>query len=201
MHLIVLIMLASWATEPVVEMPSGEVRQRLLAGEVIVETLREYSRGGAARVQAWFAGDVESAWRILQDCEANLSFVPGLEECEVLASTPGSAQSRHVLKRAWYMPRRTYEFETARVAPEWLRIRLTGGDLDALEGFWRFDPLAGGGFVVTHEIHVQPGLPMPRWWVRRVLERDLPDMVACLRAQSGSSPVDVKAEDEARCPT
>ncbi|KAA9130799.1 hypothetical protein F3N42_10525 [Marinihelvus fidelis] len=193
--------LPGWAVAPPRPQPDAATLARLRDGEILVEAERGDDGGGRGFVQAWFAGDPGAAWQRLQDCPTNLAFISGLEDCELLSSSTHSAVTRHVLKRAWYLPRREYVFETVRQPVEWLRVRLLSGELRALDGYWRFDPMDGGGYLVTHDIQVRPGFMAPGWWVRRTLERDLPDLLACLRSISEASPSAVTARADAeRCP-
>lgn len=169
--------------------------------EVLVEVI-EQGQGGAAKVQALFRAEPQAIWDTLGDCDANFRFVRGLLECEVTEQTPEHAVTRQVARKHWLAPTMTYRFETRRQPWKWIQIRLLDGDLKAMQGSWRFDPLDGGPLVlVTHEIRVQPRMPAPRWLVRRTLSRDIADMVACLRYLADAS---LSAEgalaDQRQCP-
>lgn len=197
---------ADWASEPPRPTPGPAALERLRDGEVLVETVREDEKGGAARVQAVFRGNPREAWDTLQDCEANFLFVDGLKECELIESDTYRAVTRQVLKRSWYLPRATVVFETARQPYRWLRIRQLNGDFRDMNGYWRFDPGPDQAqfpeeFIVTHLVQVQPRTPAPRWLVRRMLKKDLPEALACLRWRVGASPGEAAARaDRSGCP-
>lgn len=176
--------------------------ERLQAGEILVDNTLMDASGGAARVRAWFHGPATAPWDLLGDCAANVRFVAGLRDCELLEVSERQAVTRQVVKKHWLTPRLEYRFETRREPHDWVMIRLLDGNLRALSGSWRFDPAPGGDAVlVSHEIHVRPAMPVPRWLVRRTLRRDIGDMVACLRAEAGASGSPRQtALDRRRCP-
>jgi len=177
-----------WPEEPPRAEPDAGTLALLRNGDVLVENIRLDEMGGAARVQALFQGTAESVWALLESCAANYRFIEGLLDCEVLESADTHALTRHALKKNMLTPRMEYMFETVREPYRWIAIRLLSGDLDIMEGNWRFDPLDDGTFLlVTHRIRVQPRIPVPRWLVRRTLRNDLGDMVACMRAMVGAS--------------
>ncbi len=182
--------------------PGGPDLELLRAGEVLVENTNLDETGGSARVQALFEAPVELLWEVLGDCDSNYRFVDGLLECEVLESTATRALTRQSVKKHLLAPRMDYEFATTRQPHAWIVIQLVSGDLQALDASWRFDPMPGGtGLLVTHQVRVQPKMPVPSWLVRRALRKDLGDMVACLRSLvSGSGSDERRQEDEKRCP-
>lgn len=175
-------------------------RERLEQGEVLVENIRQDESGGAVRVLALFATTAEQVWSLLGDCAANFRFVEGLLECEIMEQTRSTAITRQVAKKHWLAPRLAYRFETSREPYDWIRIRLLDGDLRDLDGSWLFEP-GPRGLLVSHEIRVHPKVPAPRWLVRRTLQRDVPDMLACLRyIANGSLDGELAQADRARCP-
>ena len=153
----------------------------LREGQILVQNDLMEETGGAALVQAIFWSPPPETWETLGNCEANFKFVDGLKECEILESTATTALTRQVVKKHFLTPRMEYSFETAREPGEWVAIRLVEGDLDIMQGSWRFESLGDGSKLVTHRIRVKPSMPVPRWLVRRTLRKDIGDMVACLR--------------------
>jgi len=208
--LVLLLLLSSGAgradeqslSAPPAPVPDAATQQRLRAGEILVQDTREGEAGGSATAQAVFHATPGKIWSVLRDCQANLRFVEGLEECEVLEYTDTHAVTRQVVDKGWMMPRLEYRFETIRHPPDWVIIRLLDGDLKQMEGSWRFEPLAdGGGLLVTHEIHVEPRIAAPRWLVRRSLHHDIGHMVACLRYEADASGSEQqRATDHEQCP-
>jgi hypothetical protein len=193
---------ASWPSPPGPFQPSAANLERMRLGEVLVEELPGARGGGAASAQALFRASPQDIWNTLGACAENFRFVRGLLECEVEQQTAEHAVTRQVAKKFWLAPRMAYRFETRRQPYQWIQVRLLDGDLKEFKGSWRFDPQGDSGLVlVTHEIHVQPDIPAPRWLVKRTLQRDLRALLACLRQVSGGSLDEAgRADDLARCP-
>jgi hypothetical protein len=63
---------------------------------------------------------------------------------------------------------------------------LVEGNLKAMEGSWDFIVMPQG-VVVSHEIRVQPAVPAPRFVVRRLMRKGMPEMLACIRGLAGGS--------------
>ncbi|MCW8926464.1 MAG: hypothetical protein OQJ84_09420 [Xanthomonadales bacterium] len=181
---------------------TDEDMQRLQAGEILVQTIHEDKSGGAARVTGLFYAEPEEIWNVIGYCKNEFVYVRGLEVCEVLVPGLQYIKKHHRVNNNWYTPTLDFVFEARRTSPTHGDFNLVGGDLKVMEGQWDFQPAPGGeGLVVSHDIRIQSKLPAPRWLVRRVLKKDLPDMLACIRGMAGASGnPDLLAGDLERCP-
>ena len=175
--------------------------QRLQAGEVIISILDKDLSGGAARAVALFQSDVDTIWEVIGKCENEFVYVKGMKECEVLQPGDTRMVLRHRVRNSWYTPTLDYSFIATRTNDRG-EANLLDGNLKVLQGSWELKPLESGNAVlVTHEIRVQPEFPAPRWLIRRSLSRDLPDMLACIRALANASGDQAQAKaDLQRCP-
>jgi len=171
-------------------------------GDVLLQIVHENKSGGAARVSALFHSDANAIWNIIGYCKYAYIYLKGLKLCEVLE--PGLIRTKlhHRVKNSWYTPTLDYAILASRAPGHQGSFRLVSGNLKILEGQWTLKPLAGAdGFIVTHEIRIQPKFPTPKWLVRRSLRRDLPDMMACIRGLAyGSGDGTRMAHDLERCP-
>jgi hypothetical protein len=175
---------------------------RMQRGEILLETIHSEKSGGAARVSAVFHTDVEPIWDIIGYCKYAFVYVRGLETCGVLVPGLTITRKHQRVKSHWYVPTIDFTFEGIRTSPTHGEFRLVEGDLKIMEGQWNFQPLEDrGSVIVTHEIRIRPKIPAPRWLMRRVLKKDLPDMLACMRGLAQASGDDVSSvEDLGRCP-
>ena len=88
-----------------------------------------------------------------------------------------------------------------RKSPARIDFELVEGNLRNMEGGWRFRQLENEpAYILTHEIRIRPGFPVPRWLLRRILRQDIPDMLACLRGLVRGSGKNALDEDLKRCP-
>ena len=184
---------------------SAEAMAHLRTGAILIENANTSESGGSVRVQALVNGDMNRLWFFLASCESAYYYVEGLKRCEVqsvehtdIADITQLAQS---VKKSWIIPRMDYLIEVRRQPMTRVDFELVEGDLKAMRGGWRFQPLEDEDrFIITHEIRVRPSFPVPRWLIRRSMRKDLPDMLACLRGLvEGSVQVD-RMEDLGRCP-
>jgi len=175
---------------------------RLQRGEILTQTIHSEKSGGAARVTAMFHGEVDEVWDVIGYCENEFIYVRGLELCELVKPGLEVMHKHHRVNNNWYTPTIDFTFEASRTSPTHGEFRLLGGNLKVLEGQWKFQPLADTGkIIVVHEIRIRSRFPAPRWLVRSVLKKDLPDMVACVRGLARASGDDDRvAIDLARCP-
>lgn len=183
-----------------VQLPDPETLQRLQAGEVILEDTRTEESGGAARIVIFIQAPVEAIWGVIYSCENAFIFLDGLKLCEVLEQTTDYTITRQVVKRGLLIPTQDYSFRTVQEPYRRAEFRLVDGNLKAMEGSWDFIAMPDG-VVVIHEIRVQPGVPAPRFMVRRQMRQGMPEMMACMRGLAdGSVNADMKIRDLEMCP-
>ncbi|MEJ2401974.1 MAG: SRPBCC family protein [Xanthomonadales bacterium] len=173
---------------------------RLAAGEVVLLDARDLGGGGAARARALVRADAEAVWRVITSCEDAFVFVDGLQRCDILEDTGRRVKVHQVIDKSWLLPRQDFVFESLREPYREIEVRLLEGNLDVLEGHWTFRPVAEGT-VVEYAVRIEPSFPAPAFLVRRNISRDMPDLLACVRALAGGSgDAERTAGDRARCP-
>ena len=175
---------------------------RLMRGEILVQTVHEEKSGGAAKVSAVFHSSMNTIWNVVGYCRHEFVYVRGLEYCEVLDSGTTFVKKHHRVNNNWYTPTIDFIFDASRHSPDHGEFRLVEGNLKVMEGQWDFKELADSdAILVTHEIRVRSWFPAPRWLVRRVLKKDLPDMLACVRGLAeASGDTRLLSDDLSRCP-
>jgi ribosome-associated toxin RatA of RatAB toxin-antitoxin module len=182
---------------------SPDAMERLRSGEVLVKNARTDESGGSVQVQALIHADVEVLWTFLASCDSVYQYVDGIRACEVISIEQQGEADVTILeqsvKKSWVIPRIDYVIRVRREPFSRVDFSLVEGELKAMEGGWRFEPVAEG-LIVSHEIRVQPSFPVPRWLLRRSMRKDLPDMLACLRGLVDGSGRHSREEDLKRCP-
>ena len=181
---------------------SDDEMARLMRGEILLQIVRDEQPGVAARVTALFHTDAQAIWDIIGYCKYEYIYMRGLKFCQMLEGNQFQMTMRHRLRSSWYTPTLDFTFEAKREPGGDGEAHLIDGNLKILEGRWKFSPLADDNkVIVVHEIRIQPKLPAPEWLVRRNLQRDLPDMLACIRGLAGASGDDAYIEgDLEQCP-
>lgn len=173
---------------------------RLRAGEVVLLEARDTGSGGAAHARALVRAEAAAVWRVITSCEQAFTYVDGLELCEILEDAGDRVVVRQVIDKSWLLPRQDFVFESLREPYREIRVHLLEGNLDVLEGHWTFRPVEEGT-LVDYTVRIEPSFPAPDFLVRRNLDRDMPGLLACVRALAGGSgSPDQAARDKARCP-
>ncbi len=178
-------------------LPDAAARERLLAGEVVLERRDGGGGGAGASVSILARSPVEALWAVVVSCADARAFVSGLRECEVIEDDGDYAVTRQVVDKGWLTPRLKYTFEIRRERYRRMDFGLVDGNLKQLRGSWTFTPWSGG-LLVRHELVLEPQVPAPRWLVRRNVLNDLPDMLRCIRALAGGSLAPDQAEADRR---
>jgi hypothetical protein len=172
----------------------------LRAGEWILNKDLEDASGATASIVLFIRAPAERIWGVIISCDYAMSWVDGLEYCEVLEDRGDYALIRQVVDKGWVSPRIDYTFEVFRIPFQSMHLRLKSGNLKTFQGSWEFTSLPDG-VLLRHTLALQPNFPVPRWLVRRTLSHDMPEMMLCLRGlAAGSGSDSASANERRKCP-
>ena len=139
------------------------------------------------RAAILIAASLEQVFRTLTDCADALRFVPHLKRCAVVDTAPdGRWQDvEQTVDYGWLAPRARYVFHAEYDRYASIRFSHVRGDFHENHGSWEFTPMRGGtATIVTYRARVSPAFYVPRWLMRSMLKRDLPDLMRGLRARA-----------------
>ena len=181
---------------------SAEELARLKRGEILLQTIRDEKPGAAARVTALLHTSNNEVWNILGYCKYEMIYVKGLKLCEMLDGDEYKMTVHHRLRNSWYAPTLDFVFSASRDSSGTGKATLVSGDLKVLEGQWTLYPMEGeSGVIAVYEIRIQSRFPAPKWLIRRTLQNDLPNMMACIRGLAAASGTNrLIQRDLKRCP-
>jgi ribosome-associated toxin RatA of RatAB toxin-antitoxin module len=158
---------------------------QLEKGGIVAEGDVATDRAAAdVRAAVKVAASPEQVFLTLTDCSRALRFVPHLKRCKVIETAPdGSWQNvEQAIDYGWLVPRANYVFHAEYEKYSLIRFSNVRGDFHENRGEWVFRPLDDGrATLVTYEAHVAPAFYVPRWMMRNMLRRDLPDLMRGLR--------------------
>lgn len=178
----------------------AELRQRLVAGEIITQETSSDGAGAAGRMQILVRAPARAVWEVIVSCQLAFAFVDGLEHCEVVEDTGARALVHQVVDQGWLIPTYDFTFESLRQHYRRIDVRLVEGNLKALEASWIFEETPEGT-LIDYRVRIQPSLPAPRFIVRRNVNKGMPGMLACIRGLAGGSgSLAAERDDLARCP-
>lgn len=169
----------SWLSDPAAQ-------AQLSAGQVVIRSVlgpRQASARAAVRVHA----TAPVIWKLITSCASVASFVPGLTRCARLETSADGAWAtvEHDIRYSRLMPLIRSIVRSHYQAPERVDFTGVGGNVKAESGSWVLEPAAQAGVTtVEYSISVEPGLFIPRAVVRHSLGKELPLMLAGLRARA-----------------
>ncbi len=174
--------------------------KHLKTGGIVAEG--DVGAGRAAvdvRAAVQVSASPEEVFVALTDCERALRFVPHLKRCAVLdTAADGSWQEvEQQVDYGWLAPRASYVFRAEYKRYSLIRFSHLRGDFHENRGVWQFQPVDNGrATVVTYQARVAPAFYVPKWMMRSMLRRDLPELMRGLRssAEAGRSAPAVNAK-------
>lgn len=183
-------------------LPAGADEQarmsRLMDGEIVMSSAHDAS-GGAARVAALLHAPAERVWNTLLSCEQARVYVPEMTHCEVLEFDGERGKINHVIDQPWPFPALDIVFESHYEPYDTITSTLLTGTLSDFRAEWRFQA-RGQAVLVEYTVHIEPAYPVPGFLVRHYIRKQLPDMIACLRALAdGSGSPAQHHKDRSRC--
>ena len=142
-------------------LPSEE-RNALRRGEVLVS-----GENGEFFGQVLVNASIEDAWEVLTDYDNFENFLPNIESSDLI----DSEGERNIFEQVnvievlpFVTTRSRVKIESIESYPQAVDFSLVDGDLEALNGVWRLEPVAGSRdqVLVTHQVSVDPGNGSPR---------------------------------------
>ncbi len=157
--------------------------ERLKTGEILVEFGDDRRFRGHIRAAVLIDAPAERIWEILEDCESAPEYIPSVLSCELRETLKeqNSQIFRQRVKVAWFLPTFEHEFRLDYKPYSRIDVNRVSGPLGVLEGAWWLVPGAGRSTILTYFLNFDPGLPIPRFVVGRLLLRDVPVVLAAVR--------------------
>jgi len=182
------------------QLPDPDTLGRLERGDVVAREARTDEKGGSARMLILAEAPARALWEVVVSCEKAFVFVEGLRACEVLEDHGDRVLVHQVVKQSWLIPTQDFVFESIREPYRRIGFHLVEGNLRSMQGEWRFAETEHGT-IVDYEIGVEPAMPVPAFLLRRSVRKDMPDLLACIRALAGGSLLGPagRASDLGRC--
>lgn len=127
----------------------------------------------------------QSIWDILVACDVAPEYVPNVLACRSLEVLNDGASELFIqtVKAALFV---TFE-HVFRMDYEPLReivISRVSGPIRRLESNWNLLPQPDNSVLLTYSLAVDPGIPIPRWFVRQTLRRDIPKVLGAVRERA-----------------
>ena len=176
---------ASLAQEPA-DSPNLDWIDRALvaAGEIVLQTGKDddaVTIDLALRISA----PKETIRAVLRACESAPEYTPNIVACRRI-DTVDNGQSElfvQTVKPVFFVPRFEHVFRLD-YFPRRVEVHRVSGPIAELDGTWWFIDEPDGTVLLVHSLRLRPGLPVPKFFVRSSLRRDLPKILGAVRMRS-----------------
>ena len=162
------------------------------AGEIVLQTYN-VSRG-TVHIDLAIAidADWEAIWEILTACEISPEFVPNVVDCRRIATDEACDCElfEQTVKPAFFLRRFDHVFRLEYHPPERIDVSHVSGPIDTMEGGWRIMDRPGKKTILMHSMTLNPSFPVPRFFVKNTLERDLPKVLREVRERAERAAAD-----------
>lgn len=183
---VLLLWLSTAASQPTVPDLSWVERGLLDAGEIAVRTDNE--GGGVVSIDIAIKIDAapEAIWKILTACELSPEYVPNVVDCRRLETLDGGRAELFVqtVKPAFFLPRFEHVFRLDYQPYDRIDVHRVSGPIEHMEGSWWLLPEADGGILLAHSLELNPGMPVPRLFVRAALKRHTEKILGAVRERA-----------------
>ncbi|PPC85652.1 MAG: polyketide cyclase [Hyphomicrobium sp.] len=167
---------------------SSDEKATLKSGQAVVRVApTEAPADGHVMAAIDIAAPRARVWQVLSDCAHAPAVMPNLTYCAVLENGPGGQWDIREHRVTWIklLPEIRTQFRSDYVKDTSIRFQLVGGDMRALEGEWRLEPLKGGAATrLTYNARVGFGALIPGFVIRNALANDVPGFLMAIKAVS-----------------
>jgi hypothetical protein len=166
----------AWIDRPLID--SGEVQVRAERTDHPLTVL--------VKVAAIVHAPPEAIWRVLIACDVSPQYVPNVISCRSLEKLNGGSSELFVqkIKAIFFLPTFEHVFRLDYTPYRRIDVHRVSGPIAQLDGSWWLLPQRDGATLLVYEVAVDPGMPVPRFFVRATLRRDLPRVVAAVRERA-----------------
>jgi hypothetical protein len=154
------------------------------AGEIVLQTGKDddaITIDAALRVRA----SKEAIRSVLRACEVAPEYTPNIVACRRIEA-PQESQSElfvQTVKPAFFVPRFEHVFRMD-YFPSRIEVHRVSGPIAELDGTWWFIDDVDGAVLVVYSLRLRLGLPVPKFFVRSSLRRDVPAILGAVRMRS-----------------
>ena len=88
------------------------------------------------------------------------------------------------VKPAFFVPSFEHVFRLDYTPYSRIDVHRVSGPIAVMEGTWWLLPASAGKILLIYDLAIDPGMPVPRVFVRATLKRDLPRLLQAVRERA-----------------
>ncbi len=133
----------------------------------------------------------QAIWDVLTACQIGPEYVPNVVSCRSLEMVDEGRAELFVqtVRPAFFLPTFEHVFRLDYEPYSRIGVHRVSGPLARMDGDWWLLPQPDGAILLVYELAVDPGLPVPRFFVRATMKRDIPKILTAVRNRAESAAV------------
>ena len=136
----------------------------------------------SARHTADINAPCEAVMAVIVDFDAYTRFLPTIEDCDVVRADDNEWDVRFTIR---VVKRLRYTLRIRQISPLQVRWSLLEGAFKVNEGGWDLESIDGGARTrAAYFIDLQVGMFVPSSIMRTLVDRSLPDTIACFKQEA-----------------
>jgi hypothetical protein len=138
------------------------------------------------RVAIKVAAPPQAIWDVLTACQIAPEYVPNVVSCRSLEKVDDGQSELFVqtVKPAFFLPSFEHVFRLDYEPYTRIGVHRVSGPLARMDGDWWLLPQGDGTILLVYELALDPGLPVPRFFVRATMKRDVPKILTAVRERA-----------------
>jgi hypothetical protein len=132
------------------------------------------------------AAPPRAIWDVLTACEIAPEYVPNVQSCRKLEVLDNGRADLfvQVIKPAFFIPSFEQVFRLDYTPYARIDVHRVSGPVAHMDGSWWLLPQPDGHTLLVYNLALDPGFPIPRFFVRATLKRDLPKVLSAVRERA-----------------
>jgi hypothetical protein len=131
----------------------------------------------------------QTIWNVLTACQIAPEYVPNVQSCRKVETLDNGRAELfvQVIKPAFFIPSFEHVFRLDYTQYTRIDVHRVSGPIAHLDGSWWLMPQPDGHTLLVYNLAVDPGFPIPRFFVRATLKRDVPRVLMAVRERAESA--------------
>jgi hypothetical protein len=162
-------------------------RDAVAAGQVVVHSGRaERPLTALINVAVEIDAPPAAIWDVLTACQLAPQYVQNVVSCRTLEKVDDGAGELfvQVVKPAFFLPTFEHVFRLDYHPYRRIDVHRVSGPIAYMEGSWWLLPEPSGKILLVYRLELDPGIPVPRFFVRATLKRDVPRLLQAVRERA-----------------
>jgi hypothetical protein len=188
---IALLSLLLFATRLLADEPDPDLswidREAVASGMVFYQTERgERPQVVVIKLAVDIAAPPQVIWEILTACQIAPEYVPNVQSCRKLEVLDNGRAELfvQVIKPVFFIPSFEHVFKLDYTPYTRIDVHRVSGPIAHMDGSWWLLPQPDGHTLLVYNLALDPGFPIPRFFIRAMLKRDVPRVLSAVRERA-----------------